>query len=199
MLEGKRIGFGFTGSHCTYHLALPQLIKLKEMGADIIPVVSFTMQTTNTRFGEGEEWVKKIEKAAGHPCIRTIAEAEPLGPATPLDCMVIAPLTGNSLAKLANALTDSPVLMAAKATMRNHKPVVTAISTNDGLGLNGMNLMKLMAAKNLFFVPFSQDDPENKPNSLVAHMEEIPETVVQAIKGRQHQPVITLRSLSKRD
>lgn len=199
MLKGKRIGFGFTGSHCTYHLALPELIRLKELGAEIIPVVSYTMQTTNTRFGEGEEWVEKIEKAAGQQCIRSIADAEPLGPVKPLDCMVIAPLTGNSLAKLANALTDSPVLMAAKATMRNHKPVVIAISTNDGLGLNGINLMKLMGAKNIYFAPFSQDDPFNKPNSLVAHMDEIPETVIQALKGKQHQPVITLSSLSKRD
>ncbi|WP_404409253.1 dipicolinate synthase subunit B [Jeotgalibacillus malaysiensis] len=199
MLKGKRIGFGFTGSHCTYHLALPELIRLKELGAEIVPVVSYTMQTTNTRFGEGEEWVEKIEKAAGQPCIRSIADAEPLGPGKPLDCMVIAPLTGNSLAKLANALTDSPVLMAAKATMRNHKPVVIAISTNDGLGLNGMNIMKLMGAKNIYFVPFSQDDPFNKPNSLVAHMDEIPETVIKALKREQHQPVITLSTLSKRD
>ncbi|MBM7579909.1 dipicolinate synthase subunit B [Jeotgalibacillus terrae] len=197
MLENKRIGFGFTGSHCTYHLVLPQLIRLKELGAEIVPVVSYTMQTTDTRFGEGEEWVQKIEKAAGAKCIRTIPDAEPLGPVKPLDCMVVAPLTGNSLSKLANALTDSPVLMAAKATMRNHKPVVAAISTNDGLGLNGVNLMRLMAAKNLYFVPFSQDDPENKPNSLVAHMDEIPETVIQALKGKQLQPVITL--LNKRD
>ncbi|TFE02809.1 dipicolinate synthase subunit B [Jeotgalibacillus salarius] len=199
MLKGKRIGFGFTGSHCTYHLALPQLIKLKELGAEIVPVVSHTMQTTNTRFGEGEEWLEKIEKAAGRTCIKSIAEAEPLGPVEPLDCMVIAPLTGNSLAKLANALTDSPVLMAAKATMRNHKPVVIAISTNDGLGLNGMNLMKLMAAKNMYFVPFSQDDPDQKPNSLVAHMDEIPDSVIHAINGKQYQPVITLRHSSKRD
>ncbi|AJD91051.1 dihydrofolate reductase [Jeotgalibacillus malaysiensis] len=199
MLKGKRIGFGFTGSHCTYHLALPELEHLKKLGAEIMPVVSYTMQTTNTRFGEGEEWVEKIEKAAGRKCIRSIAEAEPLGPAEPLDCMVIAPLTGNSLAKLANALTDSPVLMAAKATMRNHKPVVIAISTNDGLGLNGMNLMKLMGAKNVYFVPFSQDDPVNKPNSLVAHMEEIPQTVSEALIGKQHQPVITLKGLNKRD
>ncbi|KIL50523.1 dipicolinate synthase subunit B [Jeotgalibacillus alimentarius] len=197
MLENKRIGFGFTGSHCTYHLVLPQLIRLKELGAEIVPVVSYTMQSTDTRFGEGEEWVQKIEKASGEKCIRTIPEAEPLGPVKPLDCMVIAPLTGNSLSKLANALTDSPVLMAAKATMRNHKPVVAAISTNDGLGLNGVNLMKLMTAKNLYFVPFSQDDPENKPNSLVAHMDHIPETVIAALKGKQIQPVITL--LNKRD
>ncbi len=176
LIRLKRFGFNFTGSHCTYHLALPELERLKKLGAEIVPVVSYTMQTTNTMFGEGEEWVDKIEKAAGRKCIRSIAEAEPLGPAEPLDCMVIAPLTGNSLAKLANALTDSPILMAAKATMRNHKPIVIAIaiSTNDGLGLNGMNLM---GAKNIYFVPFSQDDPLNKPNSLVAHMEEIPQTV----------------------
>ncbi|MDG5470340.1 dipicolinate synthase subunit B [Jeotgalibacillus sp. ET6] len=192
--KGKRIGFGLTGSHCTYHEVFPQIEKLVALGAEVQPVVSMTMQQTNTRFGEGEEWIKRIEEVTQCKSIRTIVDAEPMGPKIPVDCMVIAPLTGNSLSKLANALTDSPVLMAAKATLRNGKPVVIGISTNDGLGLNGVNIMKLMATKNIYFVPYGQDDPVNKPNSLVAHMEDISETILAAIEGKQMQPVLKVRS-----
>ncbi|MCX8046817.1 MAG: dipicolinate synthase subunit B [Anoxybacillus gonensis] len=189
-VQGKRIGFGLTGSHCTYDAVMPEIEKLIAKGADVIPIVSYTVQSTNTRFGKGEEWVKKLEEMTGHQVIDTIVKAEPLGPKLPLDCMVIAPLTGNSMSKLANALTDSPVLMAAKATMRNHRPVVIGISTNDALGLNGVNLMRLMAAKNIYFIPFGQDDPFKKPNSMVAHMPLLLDTVEAALEGRQIQPVI---------
>ncbi|MED0656789.1 dipicolinate synthase subunit B [Anoxybacillus ayderensis] len=189
-VQGKRIGFGLTGSHCTYDAVMPEIEKLIAKGADVIPIVSYTVQSTNTRFGKGEEWVKKLEEMTGHQVIDTIVKAEPLGPKLPLDCMVIAPLTGNSMSKLANAMTDSPVLMAAKATMRNHRPVVVGISTNDALGLNGVNLMRLMAAKNIYFIPFGQDDPFKKPNSLVAHMPLLLDTVEAALEGRQIQPVI---------
>ena len=140
-LKGKRIGFGFTGSHCTYEEVMPHLEKLIAEGAEVRPVVSYTVQSTNTRFGEGAEWIKKIEEITGFKAINSIVGAEPLGPKIPLDCMVIAPLTGNSMSKFANAMTDSPVLMAAKATLRNGKPVVLAVSTNDALGLNGVNLI----------------------------------------------------------
>ena len=169
---------------------MPEIEKLIAKGADVIPIVSYTVQSTNTRFGKGEEWVKKLEEMTGHQVIDTIVKAEPLGPKLPLDCMVIAPLTGNSMSKLANALTDSPVLMAAKATMRNHRPIVVGISTNDALGLNGVNLMRLMAAKNIYFIPFGQDDPFKKPNSMVAHMPLLLDTVEAALEGRQIQPVI---------
>ncbi|ASS91508.1 MAG: dipicolinate synthase subunit B [Bacillaceae bacterium] len=189
-VKGKRIGFGLTGSHCTYDAVFPQIQKLVEKGANVLPIVTSTVKTTTTRFGEGEEWVKRIEEATGNQVIDSIVDAEPLGPKIPLDCMVIAPMTGNSMSKLANALTDSPVLMAAKATMRNHRPVVLAISTNDALGLNGVNLMKLMAAKNIFFVPFGQDAPHQKPNSMVANMDRLVETVEHALEHRQLQPVI---------
>ena len=146
-LKGKRIGFGFTGSHCTYEEVMPHLEKLIAEGAEVRPVVSYTVQSTNTRFGEGAEWIKKIEEITGFKAINSIVGAEPLEYKIPLDCMVIAPLTGNSMSKFANAMTDSPVLMAAKATLRNGKPVVLAVSTNDALGLNGVNLMRLMATK----------------------------------------------------
>jgi dipicolinate synthase subunit B len=189
-LQGKRIGFGLTGSHCTYDEVMPEIEKLVKEGAEVLPIVTYTVQTTNTRFGDGEDWVKKLEEITGNKVIDTIVKAEPLGPKIPLDCMVIAPLTGNSMSKLANAMTDSPVLMAAKATMRNHRPVVVGISTNDALGLNGVNLMRLMSAKNIYFIPFGQDAPQVKPNSMVARMSLLRDTVLAALEGKQLQPVI---------
>lgn len=192
-LKGKRIGFGLTGSHCTYDAVVPQIKKLVDEGAEVLPVVTHTVQSTNTRFGEGEEWVEKLETLTGNKIIDSIVKAEPLGPKIPLDCMVIAPLTGNSMSKFANAMTDSPVLMAAKATLRNYKPVVLGISTNDALGLNGTNLMRLMATKNIYFIPFGQDAPFNKPNSMVAQMNKLYDTVLQALEGKQLQPVIIER------
>ncbi len=192
-LQGKRIGFGLTGSHCTYDAVFPEIIRLVEEGAEVIPVVTYTVKNTDTRFGNGEDWIERIEQVTGRKVISSIVDAEPLGPKLPLDCMVIAPLTGNSMSKMANALTDSPVLMAAKATLRNRNPVVLGISTNDALGLNGVNLMRLMATKNIYFIPYGQDDPINKPNSMVAKMTLLKETVEEAINGNQLQPVIIER------
>lgn len=192
-LKGKRIGFGLTGSHCTYDEVFPELEKLANTGAEVIPIVTYTVQNTSTRFGDGAEWVEKFEKATGNKVINTIVEAEPLGPKKPLDCMIIAPMTGNSISKFANALTDSPVLMAAKATLRNQNPVVLGISTNDALGLNGVNIMRLMASKNIFFIPFGQDDPIHKPTSMVARMSLLQKTVEKALEGKQIQPVIIER------
>lgn len=192
-VKGKRIGFGFTASHCTYDAVFPELVKLVDLGAEVIPIVTYTVKNTDTRFGKGEDWVRKLEEAAGRKVIASIVEAEPLGPVEPLDCMVIAPLTGASMSKLANALTDSPVLMAAKATMRNHRPVVLGISTNDALGLNGVNLLRLMATKNIYFIPFGQDDPFKKPNSMVADMTQLVPTIEHALEHKQIQPVIIER------
>ncbi|MCY8490176.1 dipicolinate synthase subunit B [Bacillus atrophaeus] len=188
--KGKRIGFGLTGSHCTYEAVFPQIEALVKEGAEVRPVVTFTVKSTDTRFGEGAEWIKKIEELTGYEAIDSIVKAEPLGPKLPLDCMIIAPLTGNSMSKLANAMTDSPVLMAAKATIRNNRPVVLGISTNDALGLNGTNLMRLMSTKNIFFIPFGQDDPYKKPNSMVAKMELLPQTVEKALSHQQLQPIL---------
>ncbi|MBM7694653.1 dipicolinate synthase subunit B [Peribacillus deserti] len=192
-LKGKRIGFGLTGSHCTYDAVFPEIEKLVNEGAEVIPIVTHTVQNTETRFGKGEDWVERIVELTGNNVVDTIVKAEPLGPKIPLDCMVIAPLTGSSMSKLANAQTDSPVLMAAKATMRGHRPVVLGISTNDALGLNGVNLMRLMGAKDLYFIPFGQDDPEKKPNSMVARMSQLRETIIHAINKEQIQPVIVER------
>jgi dipicolinate synthase subunit B len=190
--EGKHIGFGLTGSHCTYDAVFPQIQKLVDLGAKVSPFFTHTVQHTATRFGDEGEWVEKIKEITGNEPVDSIVKAEPFGPKTPLDCMVIAPLTGNSISKFANAMTDSPVLMGAKATLRNQKPVVLGISTNDGLGLNGVNIMRLMATKNIYFIPFSQDDPVKKQNSLVAHMDILVETIEHALQGKQLQPVLRL-------
>ncbi|RHW36388.1 dipicolinate synthase subunit B [Neobacillus notoginsengisoli] len=194
-LKGKRIGFGLTGSHCTYDAVYPEIKRLVEEGADVVPIVTFTVKNTETRFGKGEDWIERIETLTGKTVIDSIVKAEPLGPKEPLDCMVIAPMTGASMSKFANAINDSPVLMAAKATLRNQKPVVLGISTNDALGLNGVNLMRLMASKNIYFIPFGQDDPTNKPNSMVARMTLLKESVEFAIQGVQLQPVLVERYL----
>lgn len=192
-LQGKKIGFGLTGSHCTYDAVYPEIEKLIKAGAEVLPIVTFTVKNTETRFGKGEDWVQRIEELTGNKVIDSIVKAEPLGPKIPLDCVVIAPLTGNTMSKFANAMTDSPVLMAAKATLRNQKPVVLGISTNDALGLNGVNLMRLMATKNIYFIPFGQDDPEKKPNSMVARMGMLSHTIIEAMNGRQIQPVLVER------
>jgi dipicolinate synthase subunit B len=192
-LKGKKIGFGLTGSHCTYDAVFPEIEKLVQAGAEVLPVVTFTVKNTETRFGKGEDWIQRIEDLTGNRAIDSIVKAEPLGPKIPLDCMVIAPLTGVSMSKFANAMNDSPVLMAAKATLRNLKPVVLGISTNDALGLNGVNLMRLMATKNIYFIPYGQDDPIKKPNSMVARMPMLLETVEAAIEGRQIQPILVER------
>lgn len=194
-VKGKRIGFGLTGSHCTYDAVFPEIERLVNDGAEVMPIVTSTVMNTETRFGKGEDWIKRIEDVTGHRVIDSIVKAEPLGPKIPLDCMVIAPLTGNSMSKFANAMTDSPVLMAAKATLRNHRPVVLGISTNDALGLNGVNLMRLISTKDIYFIPFGQDAPESKPKSMVARMTLIQETIEAAIEGRQLQPVVIERYL----
>ncbi|WP_102028269.1 dipicolinate synthase subunit B [Salirhabdus sp. Marseille-P4669] len=198
-LKGKRIGFGITGSHCTYEEVFPQINSLMEAGAEVVPVISKTVQFTDTKFGKAVDHVAKIEELTGQKVIASIPEAEPLGPKNPLDCMVIAPLTGNSMSKLANAMTDTPVLMATKATIRNQRPVVLGISTNDALGLNGVNLMRLMATKYLYFIPFGQDHPFKKPTSLVADMSQLKETIEHALEFKQLQPVLIQRMFKENE
>ncbi len=192
-LSGRNIGFALTGSHCTFSEVIPEIQRLCYAGATVTPIISNTIVHTDTRFGTSAHWQDELYTVTGKQPISTIAEAEPLGPAKTFDALIIAPCTGNTLSKLANALTDNAVLMAAKAQMRNQRPVIVAISTNDGLGLNAANLAKLLAAKYMYFVPFGQDAPEQKPNSLVARMNLIAETCVQALLGRQLQPVLIER------
>ncbi|SOB93420.1 dipicolinate synthase subunit B [Ureibacillus xyleni] len=190
LLQGKRIGLGITASHCTYEDVVPKIMNLRNAGATVVPIITHSVLTAATRFGTGEEWIKKIEALSGEKVVSSIVEAEPFGPKNPLDCMVIAPMTGNSISKFANAATDSPVLMAAKATLRNGSPVVLGISTNDALGLNGVNIMRLLNSKNIYFIPFGQDDPHNKPNSLISDFTKMVETVEHAIvHKKQLQPL----------
>ena len=190
MLEGKRVGLGITASHCTYADVVPKIEDLRNAGATVVPIITPSVLHAATRFGTGEEWIEKIEKLAGEKVIASIQEAEPFGPKNPLDAMIIAPMTGNSISKFANAATDSAVLMAAKATLRNGSPVILGISTNDALGLNGMNVMKLLNAKNIYFIPFGQDDPINKPTSLIADFSKMLETVHFALAHKkQLQPI----------
>jgi dipicolinate synthase subunit B len=191
--QGKTVGYAITGSHCTFEEVMPVIQRFVDEGAKVIPIVSNTVLTTDTRFGTSQSWQKQLKDITGNDIISTIVEAEPLGPSQILDVLVIAPLTGNSMSKLANAMTDSPVLMAAKAQLRNGRPLLLAISTNDGLGLNAANIAKLLVAKNIFFVPFGQDNPVKKPNSLVANMELIPEAAYEALQGKQLQPMIVER------
>lgn len=192
MLQGKRIGLGITASHCTYEEIIPVIDSLMDAGAIVVPVITHSVLTAATRFGTGEEWIAKIEKATGEKVISTIVGAEPFGPATPVDCMIIAPMTGNSISRFANAATDSPVLMGAKATLRNGSPVLLGISTNDALGLNGVNIMKLLNMKNIFFIPFGQDDPFKKPNSLIADFSLMVQATAAALEKKQLQPLLVI-------
>lgn len=187
------VGFALTGSHCTFADVLPQIRRFVEAGANVVPIVSHSVATTDTRFGQSGDWLRQLKDLTGNDIIATIVEAEPLGPSKRLDVLVIAPCTGNTISRLANAMTDSPVLMAAKAQLRNQRPVVLAISTNDGLGLNAANIAKLLICKNVYFVPFGQDAPHVKPNSLVARMDLILETCEAALQGRQLQPLLVGR------
>lgn len=190
MLQGKRIGFGITASHCTYEEVVPKIIQLKDAGATVIPVISQSVLHAATRFGTGEEWIEKIEIASEQKVISTIVDAEPLGPKHPLDCMVIAPMTGTSLSKFVHAINDSPVLMAAKATLRTHRPVVLGVSSNDILGANGVNLMLACNMKDVYIIPFRQDDPQNKPKSCISDFNLLLKTVAYALQGKQLQPLL---------
>ena len=189
-LKGKRIGVGLTGSFCTYEKAFVQLGKLKEEGAEIVTIFSNASQNTDSRFGTSEEFMKQAEEITGNRPLRTISQAEPIGPKSLLDLLIILPCTGNTAAKLANGITDSPALMAAKAHLRNEKPLLISISTNDALGMNMKNIGILLNVKHIFFVPFGQDDPEKKLNSMTARAEMLIPAAEAALEERQYQPVI---------
>jgi dipicolinate synthase subunit B len=190
MLAGKTIGWGLCGSHHTLPQILPVMRQFRAEGADIIPVVSQTILTTPTRYGQPAEWMAALREATGRLPLTSIPEVEPFGPNRTCDAVVVAPLTGNSLARLANAISDSAPLMAAKAQLRNGRPVVVAITTNDALGLNARNLATLLVTRGLFLVPFGQDSPQQKPTSLVAHLDLLLDTVLSALEGRQLQPIL---------
>ena len=188
-MEKKRIGLALCGSYCSYDKVFAAAQPLAGR-YELIPIMSDTAAATDSRFGTAAEHIKHLMLLTGKKVITTIPEAEPLGPKTPLDALLIAPCTGNTLAKLAHGITDSAVLMAAKAHLRNGRPLVLAISTNDGLSGSAENLARLLNRKNVYFVPFGQDDPEKKPNSLQADFLLAGETLEAAMAGYQLQPLL---------
>lgn len=189
-LENKRIGVGLTGSFCTFEKAFLQMERLIEEGAVVHTVFSDAAQTINSRFGRAEDFLKRAEEMTGHEPMTTIEAAEVIGPTGCLDALVLLPCTGNTMAKLSSGITDTPVLMAAKAQLRNQKPVIIALSTNDALGMNLKNIGHLFNHKYIYFVPFGQDDPEKKPNSMAAHMDLLIPVILKALEGKQYQPII---------
>lgn len=189
-IDGKKVGVAFTGSFCTYEKVFKELKKLVDAGADVQTIFSPASQTIDSRFGRAEDFMKEAEEITGNKPITAIETAEPIGPKGYLDILVIFPCTGNTLAKLANGITDTAVLMAAKAHLRNEKPLLISVSTNDALGMNMKNIGLLMNAKNIYFIPFGQDDPDKKHNSMVAYTELLMPSIETALESRQIQPVI---------
>lgn len=189
-LEGVRIGCVMTGSFCTFKKVFEVWRALRSEGAELYPIMSFNASSLDTRFYRAREAVLLFEEIAGRKVWNSIAEVEPIGPKKLLDALVVAPCTGNSLSKIANAVTDTPAALAVKSHLRNGRPVIIAVSTNDGLAGSAINLGKLLATKHIFFVPFRQDDWKEKPNSLVADFDLIPDSVTEALENRQIQPVL---------
>ncbi len=188
-MERKTVGFALCGSFCTFRRILP-VMKLLAEQYQLMPIMSFHSYDTDTRFGRAEEFRTAVEDICKRPIIHTISGAEPIGPKKLLDLLVIAPCTGNTLGKLANGISDTPVTLAAKAHLRNGRPVLVAVSTNDGLTGNAKNIGTLLNTKGYYFVPFGQDDPIKKEASLVANMEAIPDAVAAALNGKQLQPIL---------
>ncbi len=189
-LRGVKIGVILTGSHCTINDVIPEIKHLIDEGADVLPVFSYTVDNTDNRFYRVEDLKKTITGLTDHEIINTIVGAEPIGPQKLLDIVVVAPATGNTIAKMAHGIADTPALMAIKAQLRNQRPVVIAVSSNDALGVNASNIGLLLNMKNIFFVPFRQDNPAEKANSVVACMSLITDTVINALQGRQIQPLL---------
>ena len=186
----KSIGIGFTGSFCTYEKIFTALEELKKTGASLLPVFSLNASQLNSRFGTSSSFLERARELTGKEPITTIPGAEPIGPKGLMDILVIAPCTGNTLSKLANGISDTPVLMAAKSHLRNNRPLVLSLSPTDALGMNLKNIGILLNTKNIYFVPFGQDDYRAKPNSMTAFTELLPETIDCALSGKQIQPVI---------
>ena len=190
-MSSIRIGFAMCGSFCTFSQVVPEFEKLCDMGYDMYPIMSEISYSTDTRFGKAENFKNILESKSQKKIISTIIQAEPIGPKNLLDILVIAPCTGNTLGKLANAITDSVVTMAAKATLRNSCPVLIAVSTNDALSASAKNIGTLLNCKNIFFVPMRQDDCDNKPTSIVADFSKIHESILSALDRKQLQPIFT--------
>ena len=179
------IGFAMCGSFCTHSASVSQLVGLRARGLDILPIMSDAVYTTDTRFGKSSDLIDKCEKICERQVVHTIKDAEPLGPKTPLECLIICPCTGNTLSKLANGITDTPVCMAAKAHLRSDRPLLIALASNDAMSANLKNISTLIMRKNVYFVPMLQDDPISKPHSLVADFSLLQKAFEMAMEGKQ--------------
>lgn len=189
-MDSLSVGFAMCGSFCTFAKVVPQIKNLTDKGYNVLPIMSETAYSTDTRFGKAADFIQNIEDICAKKIIHTIPDAEPIGPKKLLDALIIAPCTGNTLAKLACGICDTSVTMAAKAHLRNGRPLIIAVSTNDGLAMNMKNLGLLSATKNIYLVPYGQDDAIGKPTSLVADMTKIEETLKEALSKSQIQPVL---------
>lgn len=189
-LKGKKVGFVLTGSFCTFSHTIPKMSEIIKRGGEVIPIMSYNAYNLDSKFGKAKEFIDKIEDITKHKIINTIIDAEPIGPKKMTDIMIIAPCSGNTLAKLANGITDTPAVMAAKSHLRNNNPLVIAISTNDALSGSAENIGKLLNRNNYYFVPFKQDNPITKPRSIVFDPEYIIKTLEYALDREQIQPII---------
>lgn len=183
------IGYAFCGSFCTHKKSLEMLEKIIDMGYEVLPIMSENVYTTDTRFGKASELIERVRKMCDKDIIHTIVQAEPLGPKVKLDALIISPCTGNTLAKIANGITDTAVSMAAKAHLRSNRPLVLALASNDALSSNLKNIGTLLQRKSVYFVPMEQDEPIEKPHSLIADFELLPWTLSAALEGKQYQRV----------
>ena len=190
-LRGAKIGCAMTGSFCTFRPVFEAWRALRAAGAELTPIMSYNACSLDTRFYPAAEAVAIFEDICGRKLLNSIPQVEPIGPKKLLDLLVVAPCTGNTLSKIANGITDTPAALAVISHLRNGRPVLIAVSTNDALGASAINIGKLLNTKHIFFVPFRQDDPENKPNSAVARFEKIPESAALALENRQIQPIFT--------
>ena len=189
MMAALRIGFALTGSFCTFARVIQEVQKLTDAGHEVTPILSFAARDTDTRFGKAEDFSRQLEEITGRTPITTLTEAEPIGPKGLFDVLVVAPCTGSTLGRLANGISETPVTLAVKSHLRRNRPVVLAVSTNDALGASLRNIAYLKNAKNIYFVPLSQDDPVSKPNSLVADFTRIDDNITAALAGTQIQPL----------
>lgn len=189
-MDSIRVGFAMCGSFCTFSKAIESIENLINKGVEIVPIMSYNAYSTDTRFGRAKEHIEKIENLCSRKIICTLSGAEPIGPKKIIDALIIEPCTGNTLAKLASGIADTPVTLSAKSNLRNSNPVIIAVSTNDALGNAAKNIGALQNAKNIYFVPYRQDDPVKKPNSLVADFSMTYDTLIEALDGKQIQPMI---------
>ena len=194
-LDKKKIGFVITGSFCTFETALECLEETVDNGANVTAILSYAADNMDTRFMSADGLKEALVNITGNPIIRTIVEAEPIGPKKLFDLLVVLPATGNTIAKLANGITDTPATMAIKAHLRNNRPVLFGISTNDALGNNAKNIGMLLNSKNIYFIPFGPDDPIKKPNSIVFHKNFVIPAMEEALENKQFQPMVSVVGL----